>query len=1026
MIQLFTKKDGAVTVFLVMILVPVITVASVFVDASRIRMAQSVASTATDLTLEAILAKYDAELNDYYGLMASCQNVDEFLEKTNDILVSAMTSQGISSAAANDLISAVADYTGDNSVDLLQMALAEDSGTVVTKIDGANLTDGAIVKKEIADFMKYRAPINLAGDLIEKLTKQKEKIKEAQIETDLVDKKNDFYIAANALMEKAYDIYEAREAYIKAFNGMDMTTYFQNMKTAMQEGKYRKTYEEQHQLLVKNLYNSEGILGYNMGQITQPAEYNITTYNSKNKPSNNVIASKLLQLKDCYVQMKNAYDNLESREFLPHSNGNYSVQYWIQTRINVIGNSNHNVLTRYSSVANDLTKCYAEFVNMTDYAENGYEDFTFKETILGPEYTVENFYKNFKEDLESMLKKLNLKTPTGQQTKYYIEASYLADCSDTSKTKTDSVNSAISEIYKELDGYLTTLKTAEKNAASIVEDCKGLKKLIQDYEDKLGIWEQAAEDNKNKSELAKKDLTEIEKETLDEIDKAKVLEMQEKFEEIDTLLKQVIEDIESYTYGSGKKKICEIKNFEDFKSASKLSEDRIVVNEKELDQYVEESFYFTEPESLALDTINKSNHPDVEKYPTEFEDWLVARFADVVPEELENAEEELDNIEEQGEDKAKEESDQQQDSSGNEISEMDNLPSENNGTDSGLNTDNTAIKNANNSLSSILLDDLSLENNLERIYAIDYIMSMFSYDTYVYEGMNKNAKALGCSDGTPETITAAQELHNNSNYQNAWKQKESDVTFTANKTLTNKVINATNNYAFGSEVEYILYGGTNAANKVNAYARIYCIRYALNTPAIFKIYWNNKHVNEIATLISGATEGIIPVALVKLAIMLLLIAFESAIDLAMLKEGLPVAFIKDKESIYINPDNVLDNKGKLDESKTSPDEASEKENVLDELNSFYYSTYLQIFLFVKMSTGGEETVYQRIADVIQANMRQVTGKTGYVMSNSQVYYQLKADIDVPPLMLKLPINSGDWDDLVNDKYTIHFEAVKGY
>ena len=75
MLQIFRKKDGAVSVFLTIILVPMIVVSCLFVDACRAKLAEPVVSSAGDLTLNTALTQYDATLNDYYGLMASSQNV---------------------------------------------------------------------------------------------------------------------------------------------------------------------------------------------------------------------------------------------------------------------------------------------------------------------------------------------------------------------------------------------------------------------------------------------------------------------------------------------------------------------------------------------------------------------------------------------------------------------------------------------------------------------------------------------------------------------------------------------------------------------------------------------------------------------------------------------------------------------------------------------------------------------------------------------------------------------------------------
>lgn len=41
----------------------------------------------------------------------------------------------------------------------------------------------------------------------------------------------------------------------------------------------------------------------------------------------------------------------------------------------------------------------------------------------------------------------------------------------------------------------------------------------------------------------------------------------------------------------------------------------------------------------------------------------------------------------------------------------------------------------------------------------------------------------------------------------AWNNEA--VTFSENKTLTNKMINSSNNYSYGNEVEYIIYGNSN-------------------------------------------------------------------------------------------------------------------------------------------------------------------------------------------------------------------------
>ena len=51
--QLFRRNDGAISVFLVMILVPCMLVASIFVDISRVSLGRAVAESSADQIVRA-------------------------------------------------------------------------------------------------------------------------------------------------------------------------------------------------------------------------------------------------------------------------------------------------------------------------------------------------------------------------------------------------------------------------------------------------------------------------------------------------------------------------------------------------------------------------------------------------------------------------------------------------------------------------------------------------------------------------------------------------------------------------------------------------------------------------------------------------------------------------------------------------------------------------------------------------------------------------------------------------------------
>lgn len=217
-----------------------------------------------------------------------------------------------------------------------------------------------------------------------------------------------------------------------------------------------------------------------------------------------------------------------------------------------------------------------------------------------------------------------------------------------------------------------------------------------------------------------------------------------------------------------------------------------------------------------------------------------------------------------------------------------------------------------------------------------------------------------------------------------------------------------NNYSYGNEVEYIIYGNSNEKNKKSAYGTIFAIRYALNLPPEFQENWNDGTLSGMAIAIESASSGIIPAPLFKLVVVLGLTAAETASDMQYLKNGMPVELVKNKDQLtwtYAGySEKAVSGKG------------------------FFYSDYLKLILFTKLTGNNEYAVYARIADVIQANMGQkISNNSGFVMKKANVYYSAEANLKVEPLMLNLPLTS-DYSGSVSDGIIgqIKYKAYKGY
>ena len=66
----FRKTKGSISIFLCLIMLPMVTYATMIIDASRLQAAKSAISGAGDLTMNAALSEYDQVLKDMYGLFA--------------------------------------------------------------------------------------------------------------------------------------------------------------------------------------------------------------------------------------------------------------------------------------------------------------------------------------------------------------------------------------------------------------------------------------------------------------------------------------------------------------------------------------------------------------------------------------------------------------------------------------------------------------------------------------------------------------------------------------------------------------------------------------------------------------------------------------------------------------------------------------------------------------------------------------------------------------------------------------------
>lgn len=162
------NSRGAVTVFLTLILVPCLIFTCAFGDVSRVELSKSQANAAADLALYSLMSNYDADLKEWYGLVASVQDIESFYDVTEKYFVGMMDAKGIDGTSSQLFSSYLSSLqNGGNFVDFLQVDTAN-SIQVGAATNGELGKNPALIEDGIVEFMKYRGPVEITANIIDR------------------------------------------------------------------------------------------------------------------------------------------------------------------------------------------------------------------------------------------------------------------------------------------------------------------------------------------------------------------------------------------------------------------------------------------------------------------------------------------------------------------------------------------------------------------------------------------------------------------------------------------------------------------------------------------------------------------------------------------------------------------------------------------------------------------------------------------------------------------------------------------
>lgn len=847
-----------------------------------------------------------------YGLFATAQDTDDLYEKLEDYYKTCITSAGVSSTDADSYVNQIMSQLGlvadnKNTNDILNMEVTD---FTVSKRSDTSLANASILKDQVVNFMKYRAPINTGLGFLSSLNSFTTLSKQ----TELVDKRTEYYKEQQTVMEAAQSAWK----YINEYNKSGFVSdgdYFSNMKNNFDE--YENEYKNLAKKVIKDLYDTQSYSGFtnysyyigeenikindeekevavfytNSDKTSKLDTYDkLSDYSNEKKATAENIKGRLVDYYNSYNDLKKAENNL------PEYNGNtYGLQFLVQI----------NRKNLYENWVFAMKTLYEKYSKLKNAYENAATNASGK-SVTEDYYTIcdENsahqlsyYYEKYMNQFDALSGVFN--TTISQYN------STLQGYANNADTNTEATANRVTELYNQINGYRATIQNAKNNielAIPYLNDVKNKIKSDGSLKQKESDWKSSASSSELKNTtMAKQDLAEINN-LSSYLKESDVDNLINRLNNIGSHLGDMLNEIDSYTFFNTP--IGEISDYSTFtyilsqnigddnlKNVSTDSTDL----ENQANSWCNERFNIGS--SVDVSWENQSGtQANLIKDKLEFYSYLYTHFN--VGEVSTSTEEKEENTSSDSgkalynsiKDKAKSDAESKATipdaKSGNQISEQSDLPSSGSGgsetASASVTAGDNAAKDTSKSLSSMFsglaekIVDMATELR-DNLYFSEYVMGMFSYDTIEKENEKQHP-------GT--TVTS----------------------------ITNTSINSDNNFAYGSEIEYVIYGGSNSENLIKAYGSIYGIRLGFNLIYAFTSSEIRETAFAMATPISAATLGVIPAPLIQAGIIIGLACCESGLDLSNLREGEKVPLFKNKETWQLSVSGLINYaKGKVTE-----------------------------------------------------------------------------------------------------------------
>ena len=858
------KKDkrikGSISIFLVIIMVPMMCLSGLIVDGSRVELAKASMSSAGDLTMNSALANYDTVLKDVYGLFAMSQTAEDLEDNLYNYFVDTLMANGIITSEEdvqnNPLLQDIAGAFSGQASNMLSMEVDKDDFTA-TKLKDSSLANPYILKNQIVEYQKYRAPVSSALSLLDGIASLKKILNQSSVNKakTAVDEKS------GELNENGNDLYEALKKYDEKSDSYDPTydTFSFNGEIITYKQAYEKYIIKEYVRYIAEYmpYSVEMKKNNDTGVYTfyfdiAHLEYTRGKDNSQWLRYTGKTTDELLE------ELVFAYERFETGPIQDATS--FLIQTTDVSTLSLRDRQSYATAYKmYMQKVYNLKNFYDAYKGQYNAEE---DDVTF---ITAHEQDILDIFEN----AVKFTKVLKTYESTVQAAKNLADDAIYALNSDLIQKI-----GWFSEVDTLLTNAIDAIGTVETTLSELDTANNSLKTEIDDY------------NGSDAADAFSKQMQSDYEYYKESLDPAKVAALKSKLEGLKTYFVDVENYLKSIMFAG-------LAGYDD--SSNSLGNLVTMTKNKNTTTGVKNVDYINDHISdglSGLTTFYKTQYSEGTKPASqsvsikedEFYKYLKQAYSVKATEEDKKAKGEKDELKEaaKGADSDGTTSAYNSVTVTEEIKKL--LPSQGSfippeGVDGYDGSDNfSGLFDRITSAVGDLLEGMkkAVTAGRDNLYVTQYVFDMFTYNTMEAELKVENKVTSG-------EIPAAL-LETSSGIKKS----------------------TTNNYMYGAEAEYILYGGFDAESNISsAKTNIFCIRFLANSAYAL----TNSEIRSItlppALAVQAATMGVVPYKLTQVVLQLCLALAESSNDVRLMSNGEKVALIKTSDTWVMSPRGAL-------------------------------------------------------------------------------------------------------------------------